>query len=334
MSGVNLSQPMQLLSLDQVSAARASIGGRLYRTPTLHSRSVSDDLGVRTYLKHEHLQRTGSFKPRGAFHKLLSLTAFERERGVVAASGGNHAQGLAFAASSLGIASTICMPRGTSANYLDATRGYGATIVLCEDIADAFAQMAKRASSGLTPVHPFDDPLIAAGQGTVGLEILDDVPDVSRVYVSIGGGGLIAGIAAAIRALSPTTKIIGVETRGADTMAKSRAAGELIELPAITSIARTLGAPRVSAFTLNHVEKLVDDVVVVDDAAAMAALEFLLERTKQLVEPAAACSLAAARLQADSFGESEKVVVLLCGGNISLADLCVYRRQFLDAGPL
>lgn len=320
-----------LLTLEHVREAQRRIAGRLHRTPLIHSTAVSADLGVPTYLKLECLQRTGSFKPRGAFNKLLSLSDAERAAGVVGVSGGNHAQGLAYAAKTLGLRAVICMPKTTPANYLDATRGYGAEILLCDDIAAAFAEMRRLRDGGLTEVHPFDDPLIAAGQGTVGLEILEDLPDASRVYVSIGGGGLIAGVATALKQTRPDIKIIGVETRGADAMAQSLAAGKLIDLPAITSIARTLGAPRVSEFTLRHVQKLVEEVEVVEDAEAVAALEFLLERTKQLTEPAASCVLAAARRQKESFRPDDKVVLLLCGGNASTADLGRWHAQFVGS---
>lgn len=319
-----------LLTLDQVHEAQRRIAGRLHRTPLITSAAVSADLGVPTFLKLECLQKTGSFKPRGAFNKLLSLTEAEKAAGVVGVSGGNHAQGLAYAARTLGLRAVICMPRTTPQNYLDATRGYGAEIVLCDDIAAAFAEMGRLRDGGLTEVHPFDDPLIAAGQGVIGLEILEDLPEASRVYVSIGGGGLIAGVATALRRTRPDIRIIGVETHGADAMAQSLAAGRLVQLPAITSIARTLGAPRVSDFTLAHVRELVEEVIVVEDREAVAALEFILERTKYLTEPAASCVLAAARRQAETFRPDEKVVLLLCGGNASVADLGRWHAQFMS----
>lgn len=317
-----------LLTLAEVRAAREQIAGRVHRTPLAPSAAVSADLGAATFLKLENLQKTGSFKPRGAFCKLLSLSADQRARGVVGVSGGNHAQGLAYAARALGVAATICMPRSTPRNYLDATRGYGATIRLSDDIAAAFAEMQRLRDAGLTEVHPFDDRLVAAGQGTVGLEILDDLADVTRVYVSIGGGGLIAGVATALRRQRPEIRVVGVETAGADAMARALAAGGLVELPEITSIARTLGAPRVSEFTLRHVRALVDEVLVVDDREAVAALGFLLERTKYLTEPAASCVLAAARRQAGTFAADERIALLLCGGNASLADVCAWRTRF------
>lgn len=314
-----------MLSLELIREAQHRLQGRLHRTSLVSSAAVSQQLGAKTFLKLECLQKTGSFKPRGAFNKLLSLTNQERACGVVGVSGGNHAQGLAYAARELGVKATICMPRSTPPNYLDATRGYCAEIVLCDDIREAFATAQRLKESGLTEVHPFNDPLIAAGQGTIGLEILEDLPDVSRVYVSIGGGGLIAGVATALRRTRPDIRVIGVETRGADAMAQSVAANRLVELPKITSIARTLGAPTVSDFTLRHVQELVEEVVVVEDAEALSSLEFLLERTKYLTEPAAACCLAAARRQATSFRPDEKIVILLCGGNVSLADLAQWK---------
>jgi threonine dehydratase len=321
-----------VLTLELVREARQRIRGHVHRTPLVRSTQLSLRLGAEVYLKLECLQKTGSFKPRGAFNALLSLTQDERATGVVGVSGGNHAQGLAYAASSLGIRATVCMPASTPANYLDATRGYGAEVVLCRDIAAAFAEAERRRSAGMTLVHPFDDPRVAAGQGTIGLEIAEDLPDVSRVFVSIGGGGLIAGVATALRSLVPAARIVGVETAGADAMARSLAEGRLVELPAITSIARTLGAPRVSESTLSVVRELVGEVHVVDDAATFRSLEFLLERTKLLTEPAAACTLAAAERQAEEFSPGEKIVLLLCGGNVSLADLTEHRRRFARGG--
>jgi threonine dehydratase len=316
------------LSLDLISRAQHRLRGLVHRTPLIHSTTFSAHLGAPTYLKLECLQKTGSFKPRGAFNRMLELSEEERKRGVVAVSGGNHAQGVAYAAKQLGLGATICMPMTTPRNYLDATRGYGADIILCPDIHAAFARAASLHDQGMTLVHPFDDALVAAGQGTVGLEILEDLPEVTRVYVSIGGGGFIGGIATAIRTIKPEVKIIGVETHGADAMAQSLAAGNLVELPAITSIARTLGAPKVCDFTYELVCALVEEVVVVDDAAAARALFFILERTKQLTEPASSCCLAAAEKQREMISAKDRVVLVLCGGNVSTEDLASYYARF------
>ena len=220
------------------------------------------------------------------------------------------------------------MPANTPANYLNATRDYGAETLLVPDIRTAFAEAERFRAEGRAMVHPFDDPLVAAGQGTIGLEILESLPDVDRVYVSIGGGGLIAGIATALKTINPNIKIIGVETKGADAMAQALAAGHLVELPAITSIARTLGAPKVSDFTLDAVKRLVEEVVVVEDGETVKALFHILERTKQLVEPAAACCLIAAERQRALFKPSEKIVLLLCGGNVAGEDLVAFAQRF------
>jgi len=319
-----------MLPLNLICQAQHRLRGRVHRTPLVRSTTLSERLGVPVWLKLECLQKTGSFKPRGAFNKLLSLGAAERQRGVVAVSGGNHAQGVACAARQLGIAATIVMPATTPRNYLDATRGYGAEVVLTADIRAAFAEAHRLQGEGKVLVHPFDDPLVAAGQGTIGLEILEDLPEVTHVYVSIGGGGLITGVASALRAVKPEVAVLGVETHGADAMARSLAAGRLVELPAITSIARTLGAPKVCEFTLNHVRELVREVTVVDDAATVAALVLILERAKYLVEPAAACCLVAAERHRDRFRAGDQVVLLLCGGNICLDDVCAFRQQFRE----
>jgi len=317
------------LTLELICRARQRLRGLVHRTPLIHSTTLSDHLGAPTFLKLECLQKTGSFKPRGAFNRMLELSEEEKKKGVVAASGGNHAQGVAYAARHLGIAATICMPESTPRNYLDATRGYGADIVLCADITAAFAGTSRLQQQGRVLVHPFDDAFVAAGQGTVGLEILEDLPGASRVYVSIGGAGFIGGIATAIRTIKPDARIIGVETHGADAMSQSLAAGKLVELPAITSIARTLGAPKVCDFTYRLVRDLVEEVVVVDDAATVRAMFLILERTKYLTEPAAACCLAAAETQRDTFTAKDQIVLVLCGGNISTEDLAGFYSRFV-----
>jgi len=316
------------LTPELVLQAQQRLAGYLHRTPLIHSQMLSDRLGVDVYLKLECLQKTGSFKPRGAFNKMLTLTDEEKRAGVVATSGGNHAQGVAYAARLLGVQATICMPSATPANYIDATRAYGAQVILCEGQAGSYAEASRLRSEGMTFVAPFDDPLVAAGQGTIGLEVLEELPGVTRMYVSIGGGGLISGISTVMKAALPDIRIFGVETAGADAMARSVAAGKLIELSTITSIARTLGALKVAPMTLATVQKNVEEVIVVDDAAAVHALVFLLERTKTLTEPAAACCLAAAQTHRGTFQPGEKIVLLMCGGNVAVSDLFEYCHRF------
>ena len=317
-----------MLPLELICQAQHRLRGRVHRTPLVRSAALSGRLGVPVWLKLELLQKTGSFKPRGAFNKMLTLTPAERERGVVAVSGGNHAQAVAYVARELGIRATIAMPATTPSNYLNATRGYGAEVVLTPDIRAAFTEAHRLGREGRVLIHPFDDPLLAAGQGTVGLEILEDLPAVTHTYVSIGGGGLIGGVASALKAAKPDVTVVGVETAGADAMAQALVAGHPVELPAVTSIARTLGAPMVSDFTLGLVRELVEEVVVVDDASAVAALIIILERTKYLTEPAASCCLAAAERHRDRFREGDQVVLVLCGGNVSLDDVCSFRTRF------
>jgi threonine dehydratase len=320
-----------MLTLEMICQAQNRLHSLVRRTPLVRSAALSDYLGAKVSLKLELLQKTGSFKPRGAFNKMLSLSEAQRRSGVVAASGGNHAQGVAYAARALGVSAIVVMPEGTPRNYLDATRGYGAEVVFAPDIRAAFALAHRLQDEGRALVHPFDDPLVAAGQGTIGLEILEDAPGLTHAYVSIGGGGLISGVATALQAVRPGVRVVGVETRGADAMAQSLAAGRPVELPAITSIARTLGAPKPSEFTLDCVRRLVGEVVVVDDAEAVAALTLLLERTKQLTEPAASCCLAAAARLRGRFRPDDEVVLLLCGGNLSVADLCAFGQRFAGA---
>jgi len=316
------------LSPELVLQAQQRLSGFLQRTPLMHSTTLSERLGVDVYLKLECLQKTGSFKPRGAFNKMLTLSPEERAAGVVATSGGNHAQGVAYAAKVLGMKATICMPETTPANYIDATKGYGADVVLCDGQPGCQVEARRLKEQGLTFIPPFDDPLVAAGQGTVGLEVLQELSGVTRMYVSIGGGGLISGIGCIMKAVLPNLRLFGVETAGADAMAESVKAGNLISLPGITSIARTLGAIQVSEMTLTSVQKWVEEVIVVDDHAAVQSLTYLLERTKILTEPAAACCLAAAETHRGTFAPGEKIVILLCGGNLAVSDLVEYTRQF------
>jgi len=313
-----------MFNLQDIQNARQRIQGRVKRTPLVSSRELSKRLGASVYLKLELFQKTGSFKVRGAFNKVLSLPEDGRGRGLVAVSGGNHAQAVAYAASQLGLRSVIVMPEKTPRNYVDATRGYGAEVVLVPRVQEAFREIEKYEKDGWTSVHPFDDPLVMAGQGTVGLEIVEDLPDVTDVVVSIGGGGFIGGVATAVKSLKPAARIWGVETEGADAMSQALAAGHPVQLEAITSIARTLGAPSVSERTLALAQKYLESVTLVPDAEAMSALHLLLERAKVLTEPAASCTWAAAERLRSHFSTSSQVVLVLCGGNMSIQDLCRY----------
>jgi threonine dehydratase len=315
-----------VLGISSIEEARERIASYIKRTPLEFSHSLSEHLGTNVYVKYELFQKTGSFKPRGAFNKMLSLTDAERGRGVVAVSGGNHAQGVAYAARVLGVDAVILMPDNTPKSYLDATRAYGATVDLKPTIAESFAEIERYEKEGRTLVHPFDDPLVIAGQGTVGLEILEDCPQVTDVFSSIGGGGLASGVAIAVKSRNPNAKIWGVETKGADAMAQAIEAGKPVTLHAITSIAKTLGAPAVTERTLHLVQEHLESVTVVTDEEAVKALDFLAGRLKVLPEPASSCNLAAAEKLKANFTPDSHVVIILCGGNVSIADICGYPR--------
>ena len=309
------------LTLAEIQHARQTIAPCVRRTPLTASAALSERLKTNVYVKLELFQKTGSFKVRGAFNKALNLPAEQRGLGLVAVSGGNHAQAVAYAARNLGLKAVILMPENTPKNYVEATRGYGAEVKFAADVTSAFREVDEFKQQGWSYIHPFDDPLVMAGQGTIGLEILEDVPQVTDVVVSIGGGGLICGIGTAMRALKPFVRIWGVETEGADCMSRSLAAGKIVTLDVITSIARTLGAPAPSESTLAMAQELLESVTVVSDADALAALRFLLERLKVLTEPAASCTLAAADRLKHQFSKERHVVLVLCGGNMPMEDL-------------
>jgi threonine dehydratase len=312
------------MNIELIKAAAERIRPHVKRTPLAKSESLSLRLGTNVFVKYELFQKTGSFKVRGAFNKLLSLTEEERAKGVVAVSGGNHAQAVAYTANMLGVDAVIAMPENTPSNYLDATRGYGAKVDLQPTIADAFRTVEEYAHAGRVVMHPFDDPLIIAGQGTVGLEILEDLPNVTDVVVSIGGGGLAGGVATALKGTNDAIRVWGVETKGADAMSLALAAGEPVTLPAITSIAKTLGAPFVTESTLRLAQDLLESVTVVTDDEAVAALRFIAERLKVITEPAASCTLAAAEKLRSEFSTDRNVALIFCGGNVSLKDVCGY----------
>ncbi len=325
--------PRRTIKLSRIRRAAARIAPYIKRTPCVRDNILSARFDSNFYLKLELLQNTGAFKVRGAFNKLLSLSAAEKQRGIVAVSGGNHAQAVAFAAQTLGHRALILMPEITPRNYIEKTLSYGARVGLFPTMAEAFSRAKDYERDGFAYVHPFDDETVVEGQGTIGLEIFDDCPQVTDVVVSIGGGGLAGGVAAALKALKPEVKIWGVETRGAESMAKALAANEIVSLAEITSIARTLGAPAVSTLTFDLArEFLSGDVTVVEDAEAVREMFFLLDCAKVLTEPATSCTLAAAERLRENFSPESHVVLILCGGNISLDSL--FELQLGSGGAL
>lgn len=310
------------MNMNDIRTAALTIKPFIKPTPLEYSRSLSKRFGFNAYVKYEMFQRTGSFKVRGAFNKMLTLTEAERSNGVVAVSGGNHAQAVAYAAAALGIRATILMAENTPSNYVDATRSYGAAVELTPTIAAAFEKAEQYQKAGRITIHPFDDPLVIAGQGTVAAEVVADLPEVSDIIVSIGGGGLAGGVCTAAKGLNPQIRIWGVETIGADTMARSLAAGEPVTLPEITSIARTLGSPFVTERTFGLAKQHIESVTVVSDADAVREVLYIASRLKVVAEPAAACTVAAIEALRGNFQPESNVVFILCGGNTSIEDIC------------
>lgn len=316
-----------IISIDEIKDAATRIEQYIKRTPTLIDTYLSTRFNSNVYLKHELLQRTAAFKVRGAFNKMLLLSDAEKQRGVVAVSAGNHAQAVAYAAKVLGIRALILMPADTPPNYIAKTKGYNAEVELCASLSDAFIAAREYELSGSVFVHPFDDRDVVAGQGTIGLEILEDVPEVTDIVVSVGGGGLAGGVAAAVRSLKPDVNVWGVETFGAHSMASALGANKIVELNEITSIARTLGAPRVGELNFALAKEHLSGVTVVSDYEAVTELFCLLDKAKVLTEPATSCTLAATERLKRNFGPSSHVVLILCGGNISLDDLFRLRNN-------
>ena len=312
-----------MLSLEDVLAARDRVAETARRTPLEYSNTFSKMTGAEVHLKLETFQRTGSFKIRGATNRIATLSEAEREAGVVTASAGNHAQGVALAATRAGVDSKIVMPEGAPISKIKATRGYGAEVVLHGADYNEAAQRAHEIEheEGRTYVHAFDDEMVMAGQGTIGLEILADLPEVDTVVVPIGGGGLIAGVATAIDARAADARVIGVQPEGAAAAARSLEKGELAELDSVETIADGVATRTVGENTFEVIDERVDEVVTVPDAEIAMAITHLLERSKTLVEGAGAVSLAALLSGAFDYEESEVIVPVLSGGNIDLNTL-------------
>jgi threonine dehydratase len=305
-----------LVSGADVEAAAALLKDVVRRTPLWHSRGLADRVGGPVWLKCENLQRTGSFKIRGAYTRISRLTEAERARGVVAASAGNHAQGVALAARLLGTHATVFMPETAPLPKVAATRSYGAEIHLGgQTLTDALAAATAHAErTGAVFIHPFDHPDVIAGQGTVGLELLDECPDVRTVVVGAGGGGLVSGIAAAVRARRPDVRIVAVQAETAACFPGSLAAGHPVALEAMATMADGIAVAAPGDLTLAHVQGLVDEVRTVSEEDLSRALLFCLERAKLVAEPAGVAAVAAVLAEPKAF--EPPVVAVISGGNI------------------
>jgi len=318
---------MSVTALPDSRAALPLVAPHVHRTPLLGSRTLSEETGFDVRLKAELFQWTGSYKIRGPLVKLARLSREERDRGVVCSSAGNHAQGVALAAAMLGVRAVVCMAANATPSKIEATRGYGADVVLHGSIWDEADEKARElvASEGLTYVHPFDDLDLISGQGTVGLEIHDDWPEVEVVVVPIGGGGLISGIAAALKRERAGIRIIGVESSDGPAMKRSVEAGELVTLERCDTIVDGLRVKRVGTHTLDLVRRFVDEIVTVPDEAIFANVLWVMTRCKLVAEGAAAATVAALRAGLVQVPPGTKVVCVLSGGNLDLAQLSELR---------
>jgi len=308
--------PAAVVDLDAIRAAREVLRGITVETPVVESRWLSDLLGGPVLLKCENLQRTGSFKTRGAYVRISRLSAEERARGVVAASAGNHAQGVALAAQLLGIEATVFMPEGAPIPKERATRGYGATVVFEKGyLEDALhAAQAFAARTGAVLIHPFDHADVMAGQGTLGLELVEQAPEAATVVVPTGGGGLLAGVATAVRTLRPDVRVVGVQAKDAAAYPASLRAGRPVPLTRMTTMADGIAVGMPGELTFAAVERYVDEVVTVSEDALARALLALAEREKLVVEPAGAAAVAALLEQPTAY--PTPTVAVLSGGNI------------------
>ncbi|MBY4037834.1 threonine ammonia-lyase [Rhodococcus fascians] len=307
------------MTTSDIASAEALLEPVMRRTPVVASRILSDLTGHEVRLKCENLQRTGSFKPRGAYNRIARLDADQRARGVVAASAGNHAQGVAWAASQVGITSTVFMPVGVSLPKLVATKAYGATVHLVGNTVDEALTSAREFAdrTGATLIHPFDHLDIVAGQATLGSELLQQMPDVGTIVIPTGGGGLLAGVAAAVKLTRPDVRVIGVQAEGAAAWPASLEAGHPIALTSMSTMADGIAVGLPGSVPFDHVQGWVDDVVTVSEDALSRALVLCIERAKLIVEPAGAAAVAALMTHsAEELGLTGSVCAVLSGGNI------------------
>jgi threonine dehydratase len=324
------------ISLADVQAARERLRGAIYHSPCPHSQMLSALTGQQIYLKLENLQMTGSFKERGALNRIATLTPEQAKRGVVAASAGNHAQGVAYHATKRGIRALIVMPLATPLVKVTATRGFGAEVVLHGANYDEACDEALRICTAeeMTFIHPFDDPLVMAGQGTIGLELLEQVPELQAVVVPIGGGGLIGGIACAIKESRPDIRVIGVQTSRLPSMAAAIEQHHPVTLESATTIADGIAVRRAGDITFPVVEKYVDEIVTVDEDEIASAILVLLEREKTLAEGAGATALAAL-IQKKTTLTSEHTAVIVSAGNIDVTLLSrIIERGLVQDGRM
>ena len=309
-----------MVTLKDVQAARERIRDALYLSPCARTETLSRVTRTEAFLKLDNLQMTGAYKERGALNRLLTLGAPERARGLIAASAGNHAQAVAYHAGRLGVLATIVMPETTPIMKVANTRGHGARVVLFGSSFDEAYSEARRMEreEGLTFIHPFDDEVVIAGQGTLGLEVVEQVPGLDAVLVPVGGGGLVSGVAVAVKGLCPGVKVIGVEAEVLPCMQAAIEAGELVTLDAASTLADGIAVKRAGEITFEHVQALVDDVVTVSEEEIASSILYLLEKEKTVVEGAGAVGVAALMHHKLPGLEGKRVCSVISGGNIDV----------------
>jgi threonine dehydratase len=317
--------------IDEIERARHRIADVVHRTPLLTSRTAAAwtaaSAGVRIgddrlYLKAEQLQKTGSFKARGMSNRIMTLPPDDAARGAITLSAGNAGQAYAWAGRTAGVSMTVVMPANAVLSKVEACRGYGARVVLHgAHVGETLAELERiRGAEGLALVHPFDDPAVIAGHGSIGLELLEDLPDVDVMVVGVGGGGLISGVAAALKALRPSVRVYGVEPEASNAVSLAIERGEVVRIQP-ESVADGLGAPFAGQWTLAMCRRYLDGIVLLDDATILAGMRFAVERVKQVVEPAGAAALAAVLSGRIPIRDGERVAVLLSGGNVEVGRL-------------
>lgn len=324
-----------MLTLDKIYHAQYVLKNVLRDTDVLHSHALSSMTDCELYLKTENIQRTGSFKVRGAYYKISQLSEEEKQKGVIACSAGNHAQGVALASTKFGIRAKICMPAGAPISKVEATKSYGAEVILVPGVYDDAYSEAERLKKqyGYTFIHPFNDEDVIAGQGTIGLEILNQLGDADIVVVPVGGGGLVAGVAYAIKSLNPKIKVYGVQSAGAPSMLNSVHDGKIETLPSVSTIADGIAVKCPGNLTFELCSKYVDDIVSVTDEQVATAILALIEKQKMIAEGAGAVSLAAVMFNKIPDFKGKKVCCVISGGNIDVTILSrIINRGLIMSG--
>lgn len=324
-----------MLTLDKIYHAKYVLNDAIRTTDIIYCPVISEECGSEVYLKTENLQITGSFKVRGAYYKIAQLSEEDKKKGVIACSAGNHAQGVALASKKFGIRSVICMPDGAPISKVEATKSYGAEIVLVPGVYDDAHNEAERLKKerGFTLIHPFDDEDVIAGQGTIGLEIIEQLKDVDAIVVPVGGGGLISGVAYAVKSLNPKVKVYGVQASGAPSMVNALEHHKVEALPSVSTVADGIAVKEPGLLTFDACSKYVDKIVTVTDDQVSAAILALIEKQKMIAEGAGAVALAAVMYNKIPDIKGKKVVCLISGGNIDVTILSrVISRGLLMGG--